>query len=169
MRYRVFRADALRLSLFCLGLCLLLGVLAGAGKFSVLGKEVFSSEGSPAVDETALCLDLLHSFGWEVLESPTKKEITVPLVFDTVYTRYNEQVELPNGYDLRRFSGEQVTLYTFEVLNYPTEDSVNANVLVKDGVIVGGDVCSVRLDGFMHGFQMPDGVAVPSLAETAGE
>lgn len=164
MRYHIFRANALRLSLVCLAACVLFGVLTATGRFSALGREVFSS--SPQeTDEASLCLDFLRSFGWETAGDPDVKPITIPLVFDEVYTRYNEEIQLPGGYDLRRYAGRQVTLYAFAVVNYPTEDKVTANVLVCDGAVIGGDLCSARLDGFMHGFTMPDGIALPTLTQ----
>ena len=32
------------------------------------------------------------------------------------------------------------------------KEYIKINVLVCDGKVIGGDVCSVKLDGFMHGF-----------------
>ena len=49
----------------------------------------------------------------------------------------------------------------------PTDGSIRANLLVYDGVVIGGDVCSVALDGFMHGFERPDAAAQAPATETA--
>ena len=32
------------------------------------------------------------------------------------------------------------------------EEFIKINILICDNVVIGGDVCSVKLDGFMHGF-----------------
>ena len=32
---------------------------------------------------------------------------------------------------------------------------IRGNILVYDGIVVGGDICSVELGGFMHTFSMP--------------
>ena len=91
-----------------------------------------------------------------------EKEITIPKTFDEVYTRYNKDIQIPSGFDRRKYAGKQVALYTYIVINYPTEDEVTANLLVYNNKIIGGDICSVSLDGFMHGFTPPDEVVLPS-------
>ena len=97
----------------------------------------------------------LEGFGWQVADEPaTVKEIFIPKSFDEVYDRYNEEIQIPQGCDLRRYAGLKATLFCFEVLNYPDEDAVFANVLVHENIVIGGDICSSRLDGFMHGFSM---------------
>ena len=46
--------------------------------------------------------------------------------------------------------------YTYEVLNYPTgEKGVQANLLIRKNTVVGGEVLSPQLDGFLHGLAMP--------------
>jgi len=164
MRFHLFRADLVRLSLIALGACLLFGSLCLGDRFASLGRAVFSEK--PAeIDEAELCRTMLCSYGWEIIGEPTVREVTVPSVFDEVYTRYNTDIQLKNGYDLRKVAGKSVTLYEFTVQNYPSEDDVRASVLVYRGEIVGGDICSTRLDGFMHGFAPPDGVPFPSLSQ----
>lgn len=43
--------------------------------------------------------------------------------------------------------------------NYPgyegADGTVQANILVYEGAVIGGDVCSTELDGFMQGFDFP--------------
>jgi hypothetical protein len=43
------------------------------------------------------------------------------------------------------------------VTNYAgePEGSVKANLLMSGTTVVGGDVCSVRSDGFIHGLAKP--------------
>lgn len=49
--------------------------------------------------------------------------------------------------------GKTVKRYTYIIHNYPDEtDQVRANLLVYDGKVIGGDICTLALDGFMHGF-----------------
>ena len=39
--------------------------------------------------------------------------------------------------------------------NYPGYedlDCIHATLLIYDGQVIGGDICSTQLDGFMHGF-----------------
>lgn len=166
MRYFTFKLATAKLCAVCLAVCVLFGALCLTGSFSALGGDVFSSADAPDGDGRDARLSFLRGFGWEVLEEPVMvKEITIPKSFDDVYQRYNEEIQLPGGFDLRSYAGKQVTLYSYEIINYPTEDDVCANLLVFEGKIIGGDICSSRLDGFMHGFIPPDGVTLPSSAQ----
>lgn len=97
----------------------------------------------------------LSTFGWQVEAEPSEIiEIVVPLEFDAVYEKYNS-IQKGQGYDLLKYKGKRVKRYTYEVKNYEPkqETKVNANILVCDNKIVGGDVCSVALGGFIHGFK----------------
>ena len=55
------------------------------------------------------------------------------------------------------YKGKSVTVYTYQITNYPgyeNRDCVFANLLVCDGMLIGGDVCSTSLsDGFMQGLE----------------
>lgn len=101
-------------------------------------------------------LDFIRSYGWQVDEdSEQSKSVIIPKVFDDVYTRYNA-IQLEQNLDLRTLAGRQVAHYSYLVTNYPTgEQNVRINLLVYKNRVVGGDVMSPRLDGFMHGFMMP--------------
>ena len=61
-----------------------------------------------------------------------------------------------------KYFREMQTDMTRALAARPTEDEVTANILVYENKIIGGDICSVNLDGFMHGFTPPDGVVLPS-------
>lgn len=99
----------------------------------------------------------LSQFGWEVEPQPTEvKEVIIPQEFDEVYTAYNE-IQKKQGFDLTKYSSLRVKRWTYEVKNYPCyEESglIRANVLVYDGTVIGGDICCIELDGFMHGFEL---------------
>ncbi len=98
-------------------------------------------------------------FGWEINEEPSQvKEVIIPEEFDETYTAYNE-LQLSQGLDLEPFKGVRVKYWSYEILNYPdsTDNSnkVMGNLLIYDGIVIAGDICSTELDGFMHGFSMP--------------
>lgn len=100
-------------------------------------------------------LRFVSDFGWEVKTEPDEiREVIIPSEFDDVYNKYN-QLQIAQGYDLTEFSGERAKNWTFTILNYPgyeNEEYIKINILVYNGKVIGGDVCSVKLDGFMHGF-----------------
>lgn len=99
----------------------------------------------------------ISQFGWQTTGEPVEvTEVFIPEEFDEVYTRYNETQKKDNGLDLSKYKGKRVKRWTYAVTNYPgyenSEDCVRINLLVYSGLVVGGDVCSTELDGFMHGF-----------------
>ncbi len=100
----------------------------------------------------------LSQFGWEIDEEPVEvREVIIPEEFDDTYTAYNE-IQKNQGFDLTVYSGMRVKRWTYTVKNYAgyeNQECIHANILVYDGLVVGGDICSVELDGFMHGFTMP--------------
>lgn len=100
-------------------------------------------------------LDFLQSFGYELNPEPIDvRQVTIPSVFNDVYTQYNE-MQKAQGFDLSGFKGKECTQYIYLVTNYPDNDSeIHATLLVREGVIIGGDVCCAEVDGFMHGFAL---------------
>lgn len=97
-------------------------------------------------------VEFLQSLGWEVTEEPVEtRSIVIPKEFSSIYEAYNE-LQRSQGYDLSKYRGMEATLYTYEVLNYSGYDGhVVAELYVVNDRIVGGDVHSLELDGFMHG------------------
>ena len=104
-------------------------------------------------------ISFLAQYGWEVEEEPTEVvEIIVPSEFSTVYENYN-QIQMDEGFDLRDYSGKRLNRWTYRVTNYPGyegKDVVFANLLIYGEQVVGGDICSIELDGFMHCFTPPE-------------
>lgn len=90
---------------------------------------------------------LLSSLGYEFSENYTKKTITLPNEFDMVYNNYNE-IQKEAGYNLLPYRGKKCTMYTYEIYNHPF-GKCNANIIVYKGEIIGGDISSVNLNGFM--------------------
>lgn len=99
----------------------------------------------------------LQSFGWEIETEPLEvAEVALPEEMDDVLREYNG-IQLQQNMDLEKYSGKRVKRYTYVVVNHPSgESDVRANVLVYRNKIIGGDICTVHLDGFMHGFEMGD-------------
>ena len=98
-------------------------------------------------------IKFLAQFGYEVAEDPLETvEITLPEKFDKVSAGYNE-LQKSQGLDLSKYRNKTVTRYTFVVTNYPdAEGTVLANVLVFRRRVIGGDICSADVTGFVVGF-----------------
>ncbi|MBQ4048096.1 MAG: DUF4830 domain-containing protein [Clostridia bacterium] len=101
-------------------------------------------------------LALLTDLGWEVAMQPEEtREVRIPNEFSDVYARYNE-LQKEQGLDLAAHKGETVMRYTYLVVNHPSgENHVRATLLVKGDRLIGGDICSAKMDGFMHTLLMP--------------
>lgn len=97
----------------------------------------------------------LKQFDWQIeASSETVKDTVIPSEFDNVYKAYNN-IQISQGFDLQKHAGERVKLYNLKVNNYPgNSEYVFATLLVKDGKIIGGDIHSTELNGFMHGFKI---------------
>ena len=96
----------------------------------------------------------LAQFGWIVDATPLEvTEVTMPDEFDKIFAAYNE-IQKRQGLDLAKYKRKKLTRYTFLVTNYENYDRrVLATVLVYRGNVVGGDICSADVDGFVHGFE----------------
>ena len=95
----------------------------------------------------------LAAYGWEV-ESPALSEDTVviPRSFSTVFEKYNE-LQKQQGFDLSQYCGMEVKLYTYHVVNHDIGDNVIAVLYLMNGSVIGGDIHSTAVDGFMCGIK----------------
>jgi hypothetical protein len=120
-----------------------------------------------ATDDTAMNLKastaqerkaFLSQFGWEISEDPVEvSEVIIPENFDDGYTEY-AAMNKAQGFDLEPFKGMRAKRWTYTVFNYPgleNSDGVQANILVYDGRVIGGDICSLEQGGFISGFELP--------------
>lgn len=125
---------------------------------------------SLAAEDSRQRAEFLRQFGWEVREDPAEvAEVIIPMEFNDVYESYNK-LQREQGFDLKGFGGKRVKRWTYTVTNYPGYDEnaecIHANILVYEGRVVGGDICSVELSGFMHGFQMQSVPDTAAASET---
>ncbi len=139
------------LAVIALSLCIVL-LIRGLGSIQATNTGAGISL---AVSSEQERLSFISHLGWEVDKEPVEvREVVIPETFDEVYNNYNK-IQLEQGFDLEKYAGQRVKSWTYIVRNYPdtvpTDDYIRLNLLVSDGVIIGGDVCSVKLDGFMHG------------------
>ncbi len=95
---------------------------------------------------------LLRECGWEVDNEPIEFiEVRIPEEFDGVYTEYNE-IQKRQDMDLSKYAGKRAMRYTYKVNNHPSgEQGIVANLILYKDKLIGADVSSPKLGGFMHG------------------
>ncbi len=96
-------------------------------------------------------LAFLASLGWEAEpDSEEAKTVTVPDCGEGAMADYNALMQ-KGGYDLSRYEGKEVEQYSYRLTNYPdTKDTVYLTLYVYRGRVVGGDIHTASLRGFMH-------------------
>lgn len=142
----------------CGGAALLLTLLLGAGWFGLgPASAVMAASQSPDGSDDAARVAYLESFGWTVDPEPVSvEELIIPKEFDETYTDYL-MLQEQQGFDLTRYRGKRIKRYCYTITNYPSgETGVQAGLLVYQERIIGGDVLSSQLDGFIHGLAMPE-------------
>lgn len=101
----------------------------------------------------------LSQFGWEFTSDPVEvTEVIVPSDFSKGYTEYAEMNKAA-GFDLEPYKGLRAKRWTYDILNYPGYENktgyIQANLLIYDGRVIGGDICSLEQGGFLHSFERP--------------
>ncbi len=130
-------------ALVLIGIILLIGAFTGGAKNEAKAALSARSEKGRAA--------YLADCGWTV-ETPALSEDTVliPKQFSPVFEEYNE-LQKQQGFDLSDYCGMEVTMYTYRVVDSGREGDVLAVLYVLNGAVIGGDVHSTALDGFMCG------------------
>jgi hypothetical protein len=91
-----------------------------------------------------------------VEEDPAEiMEVIIPEEFDEVYLQYNN-IQKAQGCNLEDYAGKRCKRYAYTVTNYPgTDQPIRVNLLIYKNKVIGGDVCSLDANGFIHGFEAP--------------
>ena len=155
------RATTVKLvGVICVALTVLITLIAFVPTYTVTGQTpndtAAASYNYDKIKTESDVVDFLSQFGWEVNASPIEiKTVTIPKEFDKVFSAYNE-MQKEQGLNLSKYKNKEVTRYTFSITNYPNyEGTVYANVLVYRNRVIGGDVCSADVSGFVHSFEAP--------------
>lgn len=139
------------LALVCCAVILATGLARGFG-----AREVSATANPKGIKTNEDRVAYLESFGWKV--NPTAiavEELLIPSEFDETYNEYLA-LQSSQGFDLTKYEGKKVKRYAYEITNYPTgEKGVQAGLLVYKDTVIGGEVLSSKLDGFIHGLNMP--------------
>ena len=131
-------------------------VAIAVGVISVRGGTVSASADQKGVKTNEDRVAYLESFGWTVEPEPLAvEELLIPEEFDETYTQYLE-LQSSQAFDLTQYCGKRVKRYTYVITNYPTgETGVQAGLLIYKNTVIGGDVLSPQLGGFIHSLEMP--------------
>ena len=134
------------------------GVQVGVGENETAKPVTIKYEKVKSSDDAA---GFLSQFGWVVdAGSAETVTVTIPAEFDKIFAGYNE-LQKTQGLDLSKYKKKEITRYTFTVTNYGEYEGaaytlpVYANVLVYRNRVIGGDICSADVSGFIHGFEKP--------------
>ena len=157
--YSMRGATVKLIGVICVALTVLITLIAFVPTYSIASDPAASASGAAAYNYEKIktasdAKDFLAQFGWTVSSEPLEtKTVTLPTEFDKVFAAYNE-IQKSQGLNLLKYRGKEVTRYTFCVTNYPDyEGTVYASVLVYRNRVIGGDVCSADVSGFVHGFE----------------
>ena len=125
-------------------------IIAAAVVLAVIVLICSGGSGSGLTTEDRV--EYLASLGWEVdPSSETAKEIVLPDEMGGVLAEYNE-LQKQQGFDLSQYCGEVCESYTYVLTSYPSgETGVIAQLFIYNGRVIGGDIHSASLGGFMHG------------------
>ncbi len=90
---------------------------------------------------------LINSLGFDVEpEAVETKKFKIPEMFSDVYNEYNE-LQKSAGFNLKDYSGYVVDIYKYKI--FSTNEEKFVNIILYDGVLIGGDVSSALLGGEM--------------------
>ncbi len=147
-------AGVLALGAVACGAALLAPEAAKTAEVQTVSEELtIKSKLSSNEDRVAL----LESYGWKVNAEPrNEREVQIPKTFDETYQAYNA-IQQEQGLDLTPYQGKRATLYTYELLEYPTgATGVTANLLIRRKHLIAADISAAEADGFVHGItQLP--------------
>ena len=154
------RASTVKLvGVICVALTVLIALIAFVPTYAIssqtsAGADQEVSYSYEKVKNAEDAVSFLSQFGWTVNAEPVEvKTVTIPAEFDKVFSAYNE-LQKEQGLNLTKYKNKEVTRYTFTVTNYEGYDgTVYANVLVYRNRVIGGDICSADVTGFVQGFE----------------
>ena len=140
-RIKMSRKAAVCIVLAIAAALFLIVVLAGIQRNAASGK----------VESAEDAAEYLLGLGWEVDQNAVTIQTTVlPEYFDNTISAYNK-LQLEQGFDLTEQAGREITVYLFPVTNYPNASGdVLACLMTCKDKVIGGDIHSSELDGFMH-------------------
>ena len=120
----------------------------------LMGESSAAETAAPAPGSNDARVKFLTDFGWDVTTSPAESsQVKISQETTEVFDRYNA-LQKSQGYDLSKFAGKTVMRYVYKINNHPgSTGPVYATVLMHKNKVIGGDICSADVEGFLHGFE----------------
>lgn len=106
----------------------------------------------PDTSAETLCRGFLEDRGWQVGALLSEEMLWLPEGEDPTWTSYYA-LQRENGFLMEKYAGKEVQKFSFRIDNHPDGENAYANLYWYDGAIIGGDVLSPALNGFMHGLK----------------
>ncbi len=107
----------------------------------------------PKTSTEEVCREFLLNLGWETAGEVREELVTLPKTEDATWAQYLA-MQRENGFDMYPYGEKEVLKLVFAVTNHPFGDDVYATVYYADGRVIGGDIMSPALRGFMHGLRL---------------
>lgn len=156
------KVDRKKLLIGAAALILLSGVLS-AGHFVLHGEAQTAASVSLTGERKGVRTNedrirYLEEFGWTVEETAAEtEELQFPDSFDDPVYEEFLALQQSQGFDPARYTGKRVRRYTYAITNYPgNEEEVFADLYLYRHRIIGGEVFSLKADGFLHGLARPE-------------
>ncbi len=135
-------------------LIVFIAVIISLVALTVMGVQVNSKKNTHLIVTNGDRVSYLNRCGWIVSDEAVEvSDVIIPNVFNQVYTDYNK-LQQGQGFDLTEYKGIIAKKFTYEVMNYPdNRENVQANILVYNDRVIGGDISCIEIDGFTKGLR----------------
>ena len=136
-------------------LLLFLGVILSAAVVLCSSPRSLLSTGDMLdVSQTKGREKYLASYGWEIdPDSEEERNVLLPKSFEGAVGEYAD-MQTRQGYDFASYAGLECRQYTYTVTNYEgCGGTVYATLYIKGTRVIGGDIHSADIGGFMHGIR----------------
>ena len=136
-------------------LLLFLGVILSAAVVLCSSPRSLLSTGDMLdVSQTKGREKYLASYGWEIdPDSEEERNVLLPKSFEGAVGEYAD-MQTRQGYDFASYAGLECRQYTYTVNNYEgCGGTVYATLYIKGTRVIGGDIHSADIGGFMHGIR----------------
>lgn len=121
-------------------LIMALVILGGLALLVYSAKDEAELDKMYTFEGNAQRVGFLNKNGLIVEPDPVTEDIVIPAEFNGSYNEYNE-LQKSQGFDLLPYAGQEVTKYTYNILNYPDyPENVVVNLIFDDHRLIAADI-----------------------------